>query len=63
MTEGIFAIRARRCKRCGRILTNAEAVERGYGCRCAAHTKAEKEAAEPIPGQVHIMDLLKEMEE
>lgn len=63
MTEGIFTIRARRCKRCGRILTSAEAVERGYGCRCAANARAEEEAREPIPGQINIMDLLKEMEE
>ena len=36
MDGEIFTIRARRCKRCGRLLTSAEAVEKGYGCQCAA---------------------------
>ena len=63
MMEDIFTIRVRRCKRCGRILTSAEAVERGYGCQCAANAKAEEKAREPIQGKVHIFDLLKEMEE
>lgn len=31
MDGEIFTIRARRCKRCGRLLTSAEAVEKGYG--------------------------------
>lgn len=30
MDGEIFTIRARRCKRCGRLLTSAEAVEKGY---------------------------------
>lgn len=33
--DEVFTIQARRCKRCGRLLTSQEAVERGYGCQCA----------------------------
>lgn len=35
MDGEIFTIRARRCKRCGRLLTSAEAVEKGYGVKRA----------------------------
>lgn len=58
MENGIFTIKVRRCKRCGRLLTSKEAVERGYGCQCAQKAKAEKEAREPIPGQMNITDYL-----
>lgn len=54
----IFTIRARRCKRCGRLLTSTEAVQRGYGCQCAAKEKAEEIEREPLPGQMNIMDFL-----
>lgn len=63
MNNEIFTIRARRCKRCGRLLTSAEAVEKGYGCQCAAKAKAEENAQKPIPGQMTIEDLFKNMEE
>lgn len=33
MDDGIFTIQVRKCKRCGRLLTSKEAVERGYGCQ------------------------------
>ena len=49
--EEIFTIRARRCKRCGRLLTSAKAVADGYGEQCACKMRAEKEARAPIPGQ------------
>lgn len=63
MNNEIFTIRARRCKRCGRLLTSAEAVEKGYGCQCAVKAKAEENAQKPIPGQMTIEDLFKNMEE
>lgn len=63
MSNEIFTIRARRCKRCGRLLTSAEAVEKGYGCKCAAKARAEENAQKPIPGQMTIEDLFKNMEE
>ena len=63
MDGEIFTIRARRCKRCGRLLTSKEAVERGYGCQCAAKEKAEEVAKAPLPGQMNIEDFLKSLED
>ena len=40
--DEVFTIQARRCKRCGRLLTSQEAVERGYGCQCAIKAKREE---------------------
>lgn len=64
MSNEIFTIRARRCKRCGRLLTSTEAVEKGYGCQCAAKVRLEEQEKAPVPGQMNIMDFLNdEMEE
>jgi hypothetical protein len=59
MDGEIFTIRARRCK----LLTSAEAVEKGYGCQCAAKAQAEEDEKKPIPGQMTFDDLFKNMEE
>ena len=53
--DEVFTIQARRCKRCGRLLTSQEAVERGYGCQCAMKAKREEEAQKPIPGRYSII--------
>ena len=50
-SDEIFTVKARRCKRCGRLLTSAKAVADGYGEQCACKMRKEKEAREPIPGQ------------
>ena len=42
--DEIFTIKARRCKRCGGILTSKQAVEDGYGHTCKMKAKAEVEA-------------------
>lgn len=63
MGDGIFMIQARRCKRCGRLLTSKEAVEKGYGCQCAKKARLEEQEREPIPGQVSIFDVLEEGKE
>lgn len=52
----VFTISARRCKRCGRLLTSKEAVELGYGCQCLRKEKEEAEAKEPIPGQMNLLE-------
>jgi DNA-directed RNA polymerase subunit RPC12/RpoP len=59
MNDEVFTIRARRCKRCGRLLTSKEAVEKGYGCQCAEKVLAEEREAAPLPGQMTIYDLIK----
>lgn len=52
MENEIFHVRARRCKRCGGLLTSPKAVEDGYGHTCKQKTIAEEEARKPDPDQV-----------
>lgn len=63
MSDGVFMIKARKCKLCGRILTSKKAVEDGYGetCKCRA-LKIEKEE-EPLDGQMNVFDYLDFSEE
>lgn len=56
MSNEIFTIPVRKCKRCGRLLTSKEAVEEGYGHICKMKTHAEEEAKKPIDGQINLMD-------
>lgn len=56
----VFMVRARRCKRCGGLLTSAQAVADGYGHVCKMKELGELEAKKPLPGQ---MNLLEDMEE
>ena len=46
--DEIFQISARRCRRCGGLLTSAESIRDGYGHSCKAKVRREeleKEAA------------------
>ena len=54
--DEIFTIKARRCKRCGGILTSKQAVEDGYGHTCKMKAKAEEEAQKPDPDQLSLFD-------
>lgn len=56
--DEIFTVRARRCKRCGGLLTSKQAVEDGYGHVCKLKTKAEMEAAKPDPNQITLFEQL-----
>ncbi len=38
----VFTISARKCRRCGGILTSKEAVEKGFGHTCLRKEKQEK---------------------
>jgi hypothetical protein len=58
MNDEVFTIRARKCKRCGRLLTSSEAIEKGYGCACALKATKEEQERAPIPGQIDIYDWL-----
>lgn len=55
--DEIFTIKARRCKRCGGILTSKQAVEEGYGHVCKMKTKEEEEKRRPIDGQINLLDI------
>jgi len=58
----IFTIRARRCKRCGRLLVSDEAIERGYGCQCAKKAWQEEIEKQPMPGQIELFDFMNQTE-
>jgi hypothetical protein len=55
-----FMVKARRCKRCGGLLTSAQAVADGYGHVCKMKELGERLAKEPLKGQ---MALFEDMEE
>ena len=54
----IFMVKARRCKRCGGLLTSKQAVEDGYGHVCKMKAHAEAEAAKPDPNQMTLFPFL-----
>jgi DNA-directed RNA polymerase subunit RPC12/RpoP len=62
MSDGVFTIRARKCLRCGRLLTSMKAIEKGYGCQCEMKALAEQRLKEPVSGQATIFDWLGGME-
>ncbi len=59
----VFMVRARRCKRCGGLLTSAQAVADGYGHVCKMKQPGELEAKEPLPGQMNLLADMGEGEE
>ncbi len=54
--DEIIMIPARPCKRCGRLLTSADAVRDGYGCLCRQREEQEKYGLPQLPGQVSLLD-------
>lgn len=54
--DEIFTVTARRCKRCGGLLTSKEAVSEGYGHVCKQKMLGEENANKPIDGQMSFMD-------
>jgi hypothetical protein len=59
----IFMVKARRCKRCGGLLTSAQAVRDGYGHVCKMKELGEQEAKKPFPGQMFLLGMEEETEE
>lgn len=57
-TNETFMVKARRCKRCGGLLTSEQAVKDGYGHVCKMKAHAEREAAKPDPNQMNLFDVL-----
>lgn len=54
--DEIFMVKARRCKRCGGLLTSKQAVADGYGHVCKMKELGEREAMQPIPGQMTLLE-------
>ena len=59
----IFTIKARRCKRCGRLLTSEKALKTGYGDACACSARKDEKEAEPLKGQMTMFDYEKQLME
>lgn len=53
----IFMVRARRCKRCGGLLTSKQAVAEGYGHVCKMKALGELERRKPIEGQITFLGM------
>ncbi len=52
--EDVFMISARKCKRCGGILTSKEAVANGFGHTCLKKEKQEKAEKEINERQISL---------
>lgn len=63
MDNDIFTIQARKCLRCGRLLTSKAAVEKGYGCQCFKKNRTEEIEKQPLPGQMDLSEFLREEED
>lgn len=55
MDDEIFIVKARRCKRCGGLLTSAQAVKDGYGHVCKMKIFAHAEPRRD-PNQTSLFD-------
>lgn len=53
----IFTIQARRCKRCGGLLTSAQAIRDGYGNCCLRKVRLEEIAKEEAKNQYSLFPL------
>lgn len=56
-SDEIFTIPARRCKRCGGLLTSQQAIKDGYGHVCKMRTTREEREREEAKDQMSIFDL------
>ena len=54
--SGVFTIPARRCKRCGGLLTSAKAIKDGYGSCCLRKVRQEARAKEQLKNQCSLFD-------
>lgn len=54
--EDVFTIKARRCKRCGGLLTSSQAIQDGYGPCCLRKIRQEAKAKEELKNQYSLFD-------
>lgn len=53
----VFQIPARRCKRCGGLLTSAQAIRDGYGSCCLRKIRQEARAKEVAKNQCSLFEM------
>lgn len=56
MRSEVFTIPARRCKRCGGLLTSEQAIKDGYGSCCLRKMRQEVRAREAAKNQCSLFD-------
>ena len=56
----VFTIAARRCKRCGGLLTSAQALRDGYGACCLRKMRREALEKEQLKNQITLFDDMEE---
>ena len=56
-SSDIFLVKARRCLRCGGLLTSRDAVAEGYGHVCKMKVQQERIISAPVPGQMTLFPL------
>lgn len=52
--DEIFTIEARRCRRCGGLLTSAQAIRDGYGACCLRKLRQEERNREAMKNQISL---------
>lgn len=52
----VFTIPARRCKRCGGLLTSEQAIKDGYGSCCLRKMRQEERAKEEAKNQYSLFN-------
>lgn len=55
-SDGVFTIPARRCGRCGGLLTSADSIREGYGHACKAKLRREEREKEERKNQYSLFD-------
>lgn len=60
--DEVFQIPARRCKRCGGLLTSASAIENGYGSCCLRKMRQEEREREAAENQYTLFGDMEAME-
>lgn len=58
----VFFVKARHCKRCGGLLTSAQAIKDGYGFCCKKKAEAEAAEIEISKDQLSMFDVIEEIE-
>lgn len=52
--DDVFTIKARRCKRCGGLLTSSQAIQDGYGPCCLRKMRQEERKKEEMKNQISL---------
>ena len=54
--DEVFTIQARKCKRCGGLLTSAKAIRDGYGACCLRKIRQEERGREEEKDQMNLFE-------